>query len=169
MVSREAARQRHERLRLLQPALDTDAEDLTWSRRSEGRSEGGHEWNEIDRAIAASMEDNHRNTRGGDVLLIREIAVDRDQDREAGLAHEPEQHAIALAGPVLVADVRNGKVRQFAPKPSRHALVEQDPAHAAEARATSMSFASSRTAMAWARSTDGKSSRNSSSGSPASR
>ena len=44
-------------------------------------------------------------------------------------------------GPIFVTDVRHRKVRYLATKAVRHALVEEEAAHAADARATSISLA----------------------------
>ena len=70
------------------PSSDTDANDLPWHRRGDNVPERRDERDEIGRAIAACVEDDDRDASGGDVLLIGEISIDRDQDGEPGLAHK---------------------------------------------------------------------------------
>jgi hypothetical protein len=139
---RAPAPQRIYQLRL---ALGTDANHLTWHRPGDRRPKRRDQRDEIAHAIARRVE---HDLGGGHVLLIREIPINRDEDVKAGLAPETEQDPVAIAGPSFVLDVRDRKVSELTPKSTWHTLIEQKLLHAAETRATSISFASSRTAMA---------------------
>src|SRR5215213_2810849 len=98
-----------------------------------------------------------------------QISVDGHEDVELR-SRRPQEFTVQLSGPAILANVANLERRNLAPEPGRHALVQQYStgfSHAARPR--SASVASSRNWMACSRRTPGKSAKNSSSESPASR
>jgi len=153
--------------------LTADVDHIT-SRGSRDRIQHTrYERPQVRNAIRRCMQDDDRYAAARHVLLKDEVAIHRDKYGEPGRAHELKQGTVAPTGPTFRDDVRRAELRHFSTKPPGNALVEKHPwsraAHATAARAKSISLASSSTATACSRDTLGKSTRNSSSGSPASR
>ena len=84
----------------------------------------GRQWREIALPIGPRVQDDHGDAGVGDVLLVREISVDCDEQLKAGSCHEAQQFPITAARPSLVSDGRNFVSRQRTPEPARDALVE---------------------------------------------
>lgn len=153
--------------------LTADVDHFSSRGRRDRTQNARYERAQVRNAIRRCVQDDDRDAAARHVLLKDEVAIHRDKHGEPGCAHELKQGTVAPTGPTLCDDVRKADIRQFSTKPPGNALIEQHPwgrtAHATAARAKSISLASSSTATACSRDTLGKSNRNSSSGSPASR
>lgn len=154
--------------------------DTSYLRIDQSVEKGRNQRREVSDAIRAGVEDDDRNAAGCNILLKLKIPVDGDQGPEPGGEHGAKQGSVAMARPTFGHGVGGVDTPHFAKETARYALVEQDATggnaggirvrrHAAVARARSISLASSSTAIVCSRETLGKLSRNSSSGSPASR
>jgi len=148
--------------------LDTDAHNLATASRRDGLEHLGCQRHQLRQAIRDRVHHNDCNSRRGNMLLIRKIPITCYQRRKTTGSHKCEEIAVALTGPVLITSRRHVDADQSGTKSTRHTFVEQYLRHAA-ARANNNCFANSSTAIACSRVTIGKSRRNSSSGSPASR
>ena len=85
-----------------------------------------HQRKQILQPIRACAEDDDRNTRRGDILLITQIAIHRDEDLEACVSHQAEEVTVALTRPTLPRHGGNSKPGELTTEPVGHALVEQD-------------------------------------------
>ena len=85
-----------------------------------------HQRKQILQPIRACAEDDDRNTRCGDILLITKIAIHRDEDLEACVSHQAQEVTVALTRPTLPRHGGNSKPGELTTEPVGHALVEQD-------------------------------------------
>lgn len=143
--------------------------DLPWLDAPERIEQSGQEETQHPNVVATGDENDDREPRSGEVLLMDEIAVDSYEDIKLGFRF-PQECAVQPAGPAVLADSANSEAGQLALEPTGYALVEQDTCGIVHAtRPRSASAACSRNCIACSRSTPGKSSRNSLIESPASR
>ena len=85
-----------------------------------------HQRKQILQPIRACAEDDDRNTRRGDIVLITQIAIHRDENLEACVSHQAEEFTVSLTRPTFPRHGRNGKPGELTTEPVGHALVEQD-------------------------------------------
>ena len=127
--------------------LDTHACNRAKWRHRDRLNDAWTEWDEIRKTIGDRVHDDDGDSRGGNMLLEGQVAIDGDQSRKARGTHRGQQITITKTGPALIASRGHSDARERITKATRHALVEQD-LHYATARASSSSLASSKTATA---------------------
>jgi hypothetical protein len=99
--------------------------DLPDGRALEGRQERRDEWQQVALPVGPRMELDDRDTRDGDILLVRQVAIDGDEHAEVRIDHEAQQVAIAASGPSLAGGRGYLVPQQLAPEPPGHAFVEE--------------------------------------------
>ena len=151
-------------------SLPTNVDDLARARRWQGISDRRHERPKLGHPVGPGVDHDDRHTSPRDVLLEGQVAIHGDQVSEPGPGHRPEKVAIAAPKPALIC--HGGHVKR-----PGNALWSRFGTHSSSStrtqatgtRCNRRSLATSSAATACSRRTLGKSARNSSRGSPASR
>ena len=81
--------------------------DLASFEIGQGRTDLRHQRSQLFQAVSSYGDDHDADTRGSDVLLIFDVAINGEEPFELCLGHELEQFAISLGGPPHVDDVMN--------------------------------------------------------------
>jgi hypothetical protein len=78
------------------------------------------------RCVRGSDEHDNRDVERGQVLLLREWAIDGEQHIEPRRNCQSQQLTVALARPTHLGHSPGVVTRQLVLQPTRHALVKQD-------------------------------------------
>ena len=107
------------------PSLVTNADDLTGLHDPEGVENLRHERTQLLHTVRAGHRYHDGNAARAQVLLKREVPIDREKRLEVLGNHQVQKFTVALGRPTQINDVMCVVAGQFTQQRPRHTLIEQ--------------------------------------------